>query len=422
VLFETMIDKDSSARRPARLPQAEKVLAVLVGVGGLLLGAALTADAWDDGKAPYPFAWRDVAVVYFLAALPIAWILARSIRERQSDLAVVALAGLFGAIGLGPFVDSVHGTLSNATYFYPYLPFIVRDVSACALALSALLLMDVIRGSRRYVPRPWLPFAALALFAYLLVPANYVEDRCRQDRGRVAKAWSDGHLVEVRPLVDGLMTLDPQSELNGQALTKVARRIKEASVDLQVKVSQPLANNAAGPERLERARDLARLGRTDSVIELLGTVKEASLAPEVENMLGDIYRVRAEWGLGLASYQRARAEWEPRPASAERVQGLLRAIRGIAYCQRRMGRDAEAESAYHEVLALSPTADSHFLLAEFYSTIKRADKARFHAAQAADLSPAAYQQQAKSLFHTMDSLPFGCSVGAHSILKAGRDD
>ena len=95
-------------------------------------------------------------------------------------------------------------------------------------------------------------------------------------------------------------------------------------------------------------------------------------------------------GAGAGGVPAATPGWEARPESPARAAGVLRATTGIAYCLRKLGRYAEAEVAYREVLALSPTADSHFLLAQFYEDAQQAGKAREHARRAIELAPDRY--------------------------------
>jgi len=63
----------------SRSPDAGVTVALAL---GLLCAAILSRLAWRSDLAPFPFIWRDVALVQFLAALPIATTLAVLIRRR----------------------------------------------------------------------------------------------------------------------------------------------------------------------------------------------------------------------------------------------------------------------------------------------------------------------------------------------------
>jgi tetratricopeptide (TPR) repeat protein len=89
----------------------------------------------------------------------------------------------------------------------------------------------------------------------------------------------------------------------------------------------------------------------------------------------------------------------------------VQATTGIAYCERKLGRYAEAEAAYLERLALSPTAETHFLLASFYEDAQQTSNARTHARLAMALAPERYRQPGKKLIDKLDTLHFGCLSG-----------
>lgn len=54
------------------------------------------------------------------------------------------------------------------------------------------------------------------------------------------------------------------------------------------------------------------------------------------------------------------------------------------------------------------TADSHFLLAQFYEDAQQADKARTHARRAMALAPERYQKEGEKLINRLTTFHFGC--------------
>jgi hypothetical protein len=73
-----------------------------------------------------------------------------------------------------------------------------------------------------------------------------------------------------------------------------------------------------------------------------------------------------------------------------------------------LGHYARAETAYQQLLALSPTADTHFLLAQFYEDVQRTSLAAEHARRAMALAPERYQQPGEQLLDKLVTLHFGC--------------
>ena len=414
-----MLKNDSSNVRSTPALSAARVLAALVLLAGLgVIVASLAAGTWDDGKAPFPYAWRDVAVVHLLCALPLALALAHFVQRHVSDLAAVVLATFVFGLSVAPLTETFRPGVASATYTYPFLAVILRTGSACGLALSAVLLMAVIvRSPGWHAPKTGLALAGLAVLVLFLVPTIHVHERCKQDQVRLGQAWNLARLGEAKPLVHGLAILDPRGEWNGQPLRKAALRLDDMAKKLQALVAQPLAEQATVAQRLERARNLARLGRTQAAIDVLATVQDPQSAPEVDNLRGGIYQIESDWKLGLASYRKAQAAWEAQPASAARSQGLVTATKGVGYCQRKLSQFPQAEATYQQLLALSPTADSYLLLAEFYEDSRQADKARSHARRAMALDPTHYQQQGDSVLRRLSIANFGCM----SIFSGGTD-
>jgi hypothetical protein len=60
------------------------------------------------------------------------------------------------------------------------------------------------------------------------------------------------------------------------------------------------------------------------------------------------------------------------------------------------------------VLALAPTAESHFLLAQFYEDTQQAMKAEAHARQAMILDRRRYLAEGQNLIDKLITLHFGC--------------
>jgi tetratricopeptide (TPR) repeat protein len=87
------------------------------------------------------------------------------------------------------------------------------------------------------------------------------------------------------------------------------------------------------------------------------------------------------------------------------------AWRGLGYCERKLGDPVAAESAYLKLLARQPTADTHFLLGQFYEDAQQAGPARDHLQQAAALDPARYREPADALLRRLRRAHFGCWVG-----------
>jgi hypothetical protein len=383
------------------------VAAAVVLTGALAAGAA--GGGWDGGRAP--FAWPDVAAAHLVCALPLALMIAAAVGGRVPAAGVLAVAVGCLAAGLTPVVGGVDtgwyvrlGALAGV---------VVRSVSALGLVTGAVLSAAVLAG-RAGPPAPGGPArrraaaAVLGTAALLGPPASYTDARGRHDLLRFGDLMEQSRAGEARALAHGLVVLDPGAEWNGRPLPEVAGALDRTAAELERRVAAPLGPYATTRDRVGRATTLAVLGRTAEALAVLGPVDDPAAAADVENLRGTILETRGEWEPGLASYHAARAAWERRPPSPARAAGVLRAATGAAYCLRKAGRYTEAEAAYLEILELSPTADSHFLLAQFYDDSQRAAAARDHARRAIDLAPDRYRAAGERLIRQLALSQFGC--------------
>src|SRR5688500_9838931 len=75
---------------------------VLVGVAALFVISWLQ-DMWRNGRAPFPYAWRDVLIVQLLCSIPLAWLAAVNLRQRLSDRRLALSALICLCVGCVPF-------------------------------------------------------------------------------------------------------------------------------------------------------------------------------------------------------------------------------------------------------------------------------------------------------------------------------
>jgi tetratricopeptide (TPR) repeat protein len=289
---------------------------------------------------------------------------------------------------------------------HPLLGAAVRAIVALALVVACVLIWTIL-----FRREGWKDSAAMigvGLAMLTLAPATYVAARTRHDLGKLGEYLQQSRFGEAQTLVQRLLVLDAHAQWNGQPLNKAALGIEQVVAQLERQVASSPGAHATSEGRLEQARALAMLGRSEAALAVLDSLNDRAAAAEIGTLRGTIQENRGQWEAALTAYTEARAAWEARPASEDRADGLLRAVTGIAYCQRKAGRYAAADATYQQVLALAPTADSHFLLAQFYEDAQQADKARVHARQAMLLDPRRYQQQGSKLINKLAVYHFGC--------------
>ena len=398
-----------SARTPMLAMRALAGVVVLVQVTAAAF--VLVESFCIDAGVPAPFVWGDVAVVHLLCAVPLAWLLATLLVRWARAAVVLLLALVLSGIGLLPFHPGDANVLPGAAGSWGGL--ILRAATALDLSLAMALAMAVLWHPRfsQERPRAWTRtlFSLGGGIALLLVlPWSYVDARCRHDVARLGEFLEQSRLGDARALVGRLLALSPQRECQGRTLSQIAAHLEQLTAEVEARVSMPLAADAGGAQRLERARQLAILGRNASALDELRLVRASGLAPDADLLGGTIQESEEQWPAALASYRGARECWDAQRPTAWQQAGLLRATLGVAYCQRKLGSYAEAEASYRQAFLLAPTAETHYLLAQFYEDTQQADKALEHARRAMALEPDRYRLEGEKLIRRMTVSDFSC--------------
>lgn len=250
-------------------------------------------------------------------------------------------------------------------------------------------------------------YVVVAVMVWLVVPMVYVRARLQTDARSVLELAEQSRLAEACDLARLCQRLDPGYALpNGTSLARMIAQWDRSVRDLESRVTMPLDEAAPVPMRLERARMWLMLGNVGRAREILDAVgddqPQACLlrALIAENL--DCWEDACRW------YVRSTSLVESEQSSSELSAILLQASRGIGYCERKRGRYRDAEAAYLRLLALAPTADNHFLLAQFYEDAQQSRQAANHARCAMALASSRYAQPGRQLLSNLATRHFGC--------------
>lgn len=362
-----------------------------------------------DKGAHCVFVWADVAGVYLAGALPVAAVLCQFATRKQSRgmSVTAALAGLVVLFVLAriPFAvpDSIRSSFSGLVLLRTGLALVV----ASAACLSGRTLSSGSRMAR--IPRPAV-LVGLTVTCGLIVPIAYTHERCEYHQKRVEELLGQYRLGQGERLASQLARALPDVTINGHPIKDTLVALQRELSRIRIAVEADLPSTALPVERIERGRLLAILGRHSAALIALKPLNPATqVRSDDRNTIATIYEACGEWQQSLRWYQAAAHQL--RPASDMRPieqAGLAIALKGIAYCRRKQGHLNEASVAYEAALELTPTAEMHFLLAQFYEDNQYASKARFHARRSMLLDPFRYGTPGQDLIDRLMTSHFGC--------------
>lgn len=354
------------------------------------------------------FVVRDVACVYFLTALPLALFLSLGLQHRSVIThLMIAIALLAVTVPLLP-VPSVEGESFGAGAWTLSL---FRSFVACGLALATTSLVCAFRSRQRQPPThrtDRVITGTISLLVATVLPFIYVQARCRHDAVLLTNLLEQSRFGEAQRQARVLIQLSPTMEWNGRSYRMISREIDSQVRALESALAAFPTEVATDDQHLQRCRQLAMLGRTDEAILHLQPLLGSSISPFACDLYGTIYEATAQWETARGYHRRAKDEWQDRPATPERHAGIGRASARLGYCERKLGHYELAEAEYCELLSQSPTADTHFLLAQFYEDMQQSAKARQHARHAMTLAPERYQREGQKLIDKLIIGHFGC--------------
>jgi tetratricopeptide (TPR) repeat protein len=244
--------------------------------------------------------------------------------------------------------------------------------------------------------------------AAVLLPWLYIQARCRHDLERLDALVAQSRVGEAAALARGLAGLAPRTTFRDLPMTTVAAEMAALEGELRQRTNSPLPPGASDEDCLARARDLAQLGQRDGALAMLNSTAALATSHAGNYLRGLVYLDRDEFDAALAAFQSARQSLAALPPSEDARLQKIDLLRQIAYCQRKLGRYAEADAAYRELLAADASADTHFLLAQFYQDAEQATVAQFHARRAMTLDAARYAAPGQRLIDNLITNRFGC--------------
>jgi len=345
--------------------------------------------------------WLDVTLISLLAALPLAlW--AKTVFWRKWSN---SSQRLLGGVLLGGTVVASAGALDASGGSS-----VGRTMLGIGLMTGLVLVLcpDIRRESPLQSGSAQIASGLLALFLAIVPPALYAQARNQHELARLTELVEQSRWGEANHLAKQILIENPAAIWKGLPLEPASQQLSQTVQELQATLAQSISAGHSVNARYEQAQILAMLGETEAALAVLNSLATVDHIPATMNLTATIHETRQEWSEARAWYQQARQELLQAGAEGQNSPEYLRATQGVAYCSRKQGLLPEAQAAYRELLALSPTADTHFLLAQFYEDTQQTRLAESHARIAMRSDPQRYQQAGQKLIQRLQTLHFGC--------------
>ncbi|MCC7418790.1 MAG: tetratricopeptide repeat protein [Planctomycetaceae bacterium] len=378
---------------------------LVIGTGASALIAAVLAQAFLR-----TFVWSDLAVVH-VAGCWLGAMLTRSELERATLRWRVP--------GIGLLCAATGATLHALTSTDFVRGVCERTLLAFGLTLCSQWLVDVWRPHCRLRLLRWTwGTTTLAVVAATVVPAMYAHQRTSDQIVRVGECLDRQRLGTAAEMARELLLIRPEATFQGTSLARIERNLQKTLVAARRQIRE-LAGHSEPENVLERATLLAICSKSHAAESLVKTLlDDPDRGIDAAQLLGALLEDRGDWDASRAWYDRARMALRGR---RDRSEDVVRALNGIAYAARKRGNRPAAESAYREAVALAPTAEQHFLLAQFYEDIQRGDSAARSARKAMELDPAHFQTAGEKLLDTLQVHHTSC-LGVYRTRRASGNN
>lgn len=394
------------------------LIALAVVAPFVALTVAAGADRWHAGLATPPFGWLTLQGVHLLTMLPLAYLLARMIRDGPASLIAPQRQSLWLLAWLLVAIAAAALTLAQATRIDDWLlkssaGFTVRfaarllwslalQLPCCVLAVS----QHTSDGVRRVEAIAWPRVLAVCGLA-VVVPWTYARHLERAQASFATELMTRGKFAAAQIAVLGLCDLGSSQPIAEQLPGEAARELAARTAEYLATIAQPLAGDATPRERIARARLHAQFGQLEAARAEVTALAEVDL--EAALLTAATWQEQENFAASTHAYRRAREL-----AGRADVAGAIRALDGLAFNARARGRHDEAAAYYEAGLEEFPVAAAHFhfQLAQQYQLGGRPWLAAEHFESAASLDAAQFrraadEQLAKLRLTTPACLPVG---------------
>lgn len=283
----------------------------------------------------------------------------------------------------------------------------IATASLMAVVMLACALFGCTLRLPMFAKKSWSMLLLLVLFA-VFVPVAYTDAVADGVRIDLENSLDSGRFALAQRQAWTLSELTPRGMIRDQPLTTLVSELDQTVSRLEAEVRRSLSPRPPISEVGRRITSLMHLDRMEDALRLLNPLaRNPQFRPICLDYQGLCWQRLEQYSKSLDAYQSAVAYWQSQPGSDQKRVSMASAWKGVGFAARRLSDRSLEEHAYRTLVELSPTAESHFLLAQSYSDHQKTKLAAKHSAIAVQLDPQ-WRSQSESMLISMSRDHFGC--------------
>jgi len=241
-----------------------------------------------------------------------------------------------------------------------------------------------------------------------IVPLVYGQFLADYYETQLTDALQNQRLALARTITHSWSHLAPEAKWNGESVRSLDREIENEVARIRSTLERLSPEEAQSNPGIVASLYLQLDDFAGAVKTIRPHLEAAAPSPFAWDTYGLILQRQERWIESEQAYRKAYELWTAEVPDQQNDQGLASALRGIAYAQNRRGQVRRAEETYLELLRMDASAETHFLLAQFYEEEQQTEEAFHHATRAMTLAPSRFREAGQTLINQLQSTHMGC--------------
>ncbi len=299
-----------------------------------------------------------------------------------------------GSVPQNPIALDLSRLLTSLTFAYP-VAFLIDA------ATRSLNHNEIASRSK------WAPLG-IGIVLATLIPFTYGQFLGSYYETQLTEALKNQRLTLAKSVTQQWGHLAPDDRWNGQSLRRVHLQLISEVERIETTLNRLSPTEAQSNPGLVASLYLQLDDFAGAERTIQPYLDTAEPSPFAWDTCGLILQRQERWADSEQAYHKAFELWSAMNATPNQQEGLASALRGMAHAQNRQGQTRKAEETYLKLLEINDSAETHFLLAQFYEEEQQTAEAFHHASRAMALAPSRFSEAGQTLIDQLQSAHMGC--------------